>query len=612
MDGGQGGGAGAAAGTGRGRTATGAVLGAAVLAALVLAVFWPAVRGEFLWDDDVYLVRNELLTAPDGLRRIWFTMDSPSQYFPLTYTTFRLERAVFGLDPTGYHLVNLLLHLAAGLLLWRIAAALGLPGGWVAAALFLLHPVQVESVAWITERKNVLSGALALASLLAWLRWERTEGRGGGWWYAASLALFSLALTAKSTVAVLPVLLLILGWWWRRAPDRRRAGALVPFFLAGLAMGLVSLWWEYGHQGPQPEEFVLGPLERTVSAARSLLHAAGKAILPVGLSFSYPRWDPSPGRPANVLALLAAAGAAWVLVRGREAAGRGPAAALLWYLAALFPTLGFFPLYTFLYSFTADHYQYLALAGPALLLGGVAGAALGRPSLRAPTLAGLVVLLAVFSLQGWRRAAVFRDQEALWQDTLRTNPASWLAAANLGRHLAGKGRLEDAEAAFRRALAIRPDIPQAIFGLGTVRARRGDHPGAVPLFREAVRLAPGRWETYLPLAESLEILGEGGEALRLLGLAAAMAPDRPEPPAAAGFLQLRAGRAVDAEGLLRAALGRGPASPDLQAGLGEALARQGRAAEAAAVYRAALALDPAHRGAREGLLLLETLGVPRP
>ena len=144
------------------------LLGLLLVAATLLA-YQPAWQAGFIWDDDDYVTDNPLLTAPDGLKRIWFSLDSPSQYFPLTYTVFRIERALWGLNPAGYHWVNILLHAANALLVWRLLRRLSVPGAWLAAAIFALHPVQVESVAWITELKNVLSLFFFLLALLAWV-----------------------------------------------------------------------------------------------------------------------------------------------------------------------------------------------------------------------------------------------------------------------------------------------------------------------------------------------------------------------------------------------------------------------------------------------------------
>src|SRR4029077_17305865 len=169
-----------------------------ILAAVTIFFYQPAWNGGFIWDDDQYVTKNPLLTAPDGLWRIWFSLDSPSQYFPLTDTALRVEHALWGLDPTGYHWVNLFLHAANALLLWWLLARLKIPGAWLAAGIFALHPVQVESVAWITERKNVLMGFFFLLTLLAWTQFIDERERRPWRFYRLALVFYVLALSAKS------------------------------------------------------------------------------------------------------------------------------------------------------------------------------------------------------------------------------------------------------------------------------------------------------------------------------------------------------------------------------------------------------------------------------
>src|SRR5215470_15944165 len=189
-----------------------ALIFAVVLAAVTIFAYRPAWPGGFLWDDDAYIINNELLTASDGWQRIWFSLDSPSQYFPLTYSIFRIEHALWGLNTTGYHWVNFLLHVANALLVWAVLARLRIPGAWLAAAIFALHPVQVESVAWITERKNVLMAFFFLLTLLAWIAFldERTKRR---WlFYGLALILYLFALSAKTTACTLPAALFLILW----------------------------------------------------------------------------------------------------------------------------------------------------------------------------------------------------------------------------------------------------------------------------------------------------------------------------------------------------------------------------------------------------------------
>src|SRR5213082_2158005 len=222
---------------------------ALLLVVTAILAYQPAWHGGFIWDDDAYITNNELLTAPDGLRRIWFSLDSPSQYFPLVYSMFRFEHSWWGLNPTGYHVVNILLHIANALLLWGLLARLRVPGAWVAGAIFALHPVQVESVAWITERKNVLMGFFFLLTLLAWIAFidERTRRPWVFYWLA--VVLYALALLSKTTACTLPVALLLILRLPKKSVTKGTLLQVVPFVVLGIAMGLLTIWWERYHQG---------------------------------------------------------------------------------------------------------------------------------------------------------------------------------------------------------------------------------------------------------------------------------------------------------------------------------------------------------------------------
>src|SRR6266513_4045786 len=222
---------------------------ALMLIAVTIFAYRPAWNGGFIWDDDAYIINNELLTVPDGLRRIWFSLDSPSQYFPLVYSTFRIEHALWGLNSTGYHWVNLLLHIANALLVWRVLARLQVPGAWLAGAIFALHPMQVESVAWITERKNVLMGFFFLLTLLAWIEFVDKQTKHRWFFYVLALLLYALALFSKTTACTLPAALLLILWLQGRRINQRQLVQLVPFVVLALGMGLLTVWCERYHQG---------------------------------------------------------------------------------------------------------------------------------------------------------------------------------------------------------------------------------------------------------------------------------------------------------------------------------------------------------------------------
>ena len=358
------------------------------LVAVTLMAYGPAWHAGFIWDDDAYLTQNPLLTAPDGLRRIWFSLQSPSQYFPLTYSTFYVERALWGLNPAGYHLVNLLLHAANALLVWRVLARLRVPGAWLAAAIFALHPVQVESAAWITERKNVLMGFFFLLTLWGWIRFIDEQTARPWRYYVLALVFYALALSAKTTACTLPAALLLILWLKKMSINWRRLAQVAPFVAMGIGMGLVTLWWERHHQGTEGNLFGMGPVERVLVASRAVWFYAGKLLWPANLTFSYPRWKISASDAGAYGWVLATAALGVVIWRARRWAGRSVEVAAAFFVATLSPLLGFIMVYTFAYSFVADHYQYLACIGPIALAAaamemGLGRVAWGKPFLRA-------------------------------------------------------------------------------------------------------------------------------------------------------------------------------------------------------------------------------------
>src|SRR6266576_1912811 len=407
---------------------------ALALAAVTIFAYRPAWNGGFLWDDDVYITNNELLTAPDGLRRIWFSLDSPSQYFPLVYTTFRIEHAVWGLDPTGYHWANLLLHIGNALLVWLVLARLKVPGGWLAGAIFALHPVQVESVAWITERKNVLMGFFFLLTLLAWIAFSDGRTKRPWLYYGLALILYLLALSAKTTVCTLPAALFLILWLQKKPISWKRIFQIIPFFILGIAMGVLAMWWERYHQGTSRTVFTfLSPIERGLVASRAIWFYLSKLAWPSNLTFIYPRWDIAPTHLLNYAWLLATVILCGAIYFLRRYVGRCVEVAAAFFVATLSPVLGFIMLYTFRYTFVADHYQYLACIGPLALVG--AGLARLEQSLRLDRRLSSVLGILIFAtlpILTWRQSASYRDIETLWRSTLARNPGCWMAHTNLG------------------------------------------------------------------------------------------------------------------------------------------------------------------------------------
>ena len=456
------------------------IWGVFLLAATIVA-YQQVWHAGYIWDDDKYVTTNPLLTAADGLKRIWFSLDSPSQYFPLVYTSFRFEHALWGLNPAGYHWVNILLHGANALLVWRLLRALRVPGAWLAAALFALHPVQVESVAWITERKNILMGFFFLLSLLSWVRFVETEAKDGWKFYGAALLLYVLALFSKTTACTIPAALLLILWLRRKPINLARLTQIAPFVVLGVAMGLVSIWWERNHQGTQGAIFSIGPIERILVASHAAWFYLGKLAWPAHLSFSYPRWPIFAADALSYFWLLLTAVVALLVWFGRRFTGRSVEVALLFFIATLAPVLGFIMLYTFRYSWVADHYQYLACIGPLALVAAGITIAFGRLGKAKVPMIVLVsaALLPALGLRTWKQGAIYADQETLWRATIAANPKSWMAYNNLATEVLRAGRTDEALLDYRKAIELDPEYAEAHYNLGNAlspeRPERGGH-----------------------------------------------------------------------------------------------------------------------------------------
>ena len=475
-----------------------------LLAAVTILAYRPAWNGGFLWDDDAYVTNNELLTAPDGLRRIWFSFDSPSQYFPLVYTTFRIERALWGLNPAGYHVVNVLLHVANALLVWRLLARLRVPGAWLAGAIFALHPVQVESVAWITERKNVLMGFFFLLTLLSWVEFLDQQTTRRWRLYLLALVLYALALLSKTTACTLPAALLLILWLRKKSVTKGTLLQVVPFVVLGIAMGLLTIWWERYHQGTRGPLFALSPIERILIASRALWFYLGKLFWPSNLTFIYPRWIVSPRQPLQYAWLAALGGLCAATVFARRYVGRSLEVAALFFVATLSPVLGFIMLYTFRYTFVADHYQYLASIGPiALASAGITTLAASFKESRHFIFGAAVCILAALAVLTWRQSTMYTDIEALWRTTIGRNPGCWMAHNNLGIVLSQKGEIDEAIAHYRKTLEMSPDVADADYNLGNALLQKGEVDAAIVHCQRAVTIQPNDPEAQVALGNAL-------------------------------------------------------------------------------------------------------------
>ena len=409
----------------------------ALLAVVALVAYLPVLRAGFVWDDDTFLTQNPLIRAADGLRRFWFTTDA-TDYWPMTSTTLWVEWRIWGMQAAGYHATNLLLHVAECMMLWRILALLRVPGAFLAAMLFAVHPVNVESVAWIAERKNLVAMLFFLGSVFCFVKKEgaspaQTPGQAGAGrrWYWLSLASFVLAMLSKGSVAMLPLVLLGLVAWKRRVGARDLL-ELFPFFAAAAVLAAVNVWFQE-HGGTEVIRSA-GPLDRLLGAAGVVWFYLYKALWPLKLIFVYPQWRVDSADWRWWIPLFSAVIVTILLLRralAKSEAGaiRSPLlAAWLYFCVMLVPVMGFADVYFMKYSLVADHYQHLALIGVVAF----AGSAWARWRFRGSEAVAAVAVCALACLT-WRQCLNYRDAETLYRATIASDPSSWMAHNNLGR-----------------------------------------------------------------------------------------------------------------------------------------------------------------------------------
>ena len=563
-----------------------------VLAAV--AAYVPALKAGFVWNDDTYVTENPTLDGADGLRLIWTDTKANEQYYPMVFTSYWIEKRFWGLAPLGYHLVNVLLHAANALLLWTLLARLGLPGAGWAAALFALHPMCVESVAWVTERKNTLSLFLSLLAMLAYLasrearerHKEKREdslrkGKRARAQQPSAAAprpflpfigffLFVLALLAKTTAVVVPAVLLVLVWWKRGEVRGKDAGPLVPWFAAGIALAAHTAWLERTVVAASGKEWSLSLPGRLVLAGEVVLFYSKKFLFPLDLSFFYERWTVDARAVAAWLPAVAALVALFLAWRFQGRIGRGPLAALLLFGGALFPAMGFFNVYAMRYSWVADHFAYQAVAVAAASIACGAAALLRKAPVAArrtaaAASAGILVLFGVLSN---RQSRIYASEETLWTDTLSKNPSCFSCETNYGFFLVNAGRTSEAVAHFETSLKLKPENVPALLNLGRAAEQRGSLGEAAARLRAAYAIDPADRAVLVNLAT----------------------------------VEVKLGRAAEAIPLYEEALRLGTADAHLaHNGLGVAFMRQGRVPEAAEQFREALRLKPDYDFARANL-----------
>jgi Flp pilus assembly protein TadD len=548
-----------------------------------LLVYGPALGGALLWDDAGHVTAPGLRSL-DGLVRIWFEPGATQQYYPVLHSAFWLEHRLWGDATLGYHVMNVLQHTTAAFLFAVLLRRLAVPGALFAAACFALHPVCVESVAWISEQKNTLSTVFSLAAALAYLRFndERRPAR-----YALATGWFVLALLTKTITATLPAALLVILWWRRGRLDwRRDVLPLVPWFAVGAAAGLFTASFERTQIGASGADFDLSVIERILLAGRVAWFYLGKLLWPANLTFIYPRWTITAESIGAYVFPIATIALLVVLFRRRRQ-NRGLLATALLFGGMLFPVLGFVNVYPFLFSFVADHFQYMA-ALAVFALAGVCWARLPQTLRRATA---LLVPLAL-AMVTWRQAGFYRDDFALYGATLARNPTAWLAHNNLGMALVNTGRPSEALPHFELAVRLRRRFAEAENNLGDCLTRLGRAQDAIPHLERALQLQPKYAEAHNNLGVACMAAGRSAEGIVHFEQATRLKPDYAVSHFNLGLAIASRGRPEEATAHFARAAELDPHNAEAQLNWAIALTLTNRFDQALPHFERALALRP--------------------
>ncbi len=516
---------------------------------IIAAGFWvfsSAFHGGWLWDDGLLIRENWLIHDPAGLWKFWFEPRKLVDYLPITASAEWLEWRLWGEDTLGYHLANVGLHGAGALLVWRLLGKFNLRLAWLGGLLFVIHPVVVESVAWISELKNTLSLPFFLLAMCAWIDYDRLGNRKD---YFRALGLFLAAMLCKATMVMFPLVILLYAWWRRNRIGWNDLKACAPFFAVSLVLGLVTI--EFLHPAMGVKSIPLGGLaSRLALAGLAIAFYFSKCVLPIGLLPIYPRWIIDPPSPAQFLPwpiLIVAISWCW---NNRATWGRHALLGLGFFLINLAPFVGFTPAAYMSFTWVMDHVLYIPLIG----LIGLAVAACGQIDERLPEsfrpfgIGAIAIVLTLAAVESHDYAGIFINQEKLWTYTLEGNPDSEVAHNNLGLVLLNAGRLPDAIEQFEAALRIKPDYAFAHNGLGNALFLSGRTAEAIGHYEEALRLDPAYPEAHNGLANTLLQSGRVPEAEAECEKALKLKPNYAEAHCVLGLVLARQGRVPEAIG----------------------------------------------------------------
>jgi tetratricopeptide (TPR) repeat protein len=563
------------------------------LIAFVFLAYAQVFNAGFIWDDESHLTRNPSVVGPLGLKEVWTS--TRAVYYPLVLTTFWALHKFVGLSPAPYHILNVLMHAGSAVLLWRVLRQLDVRGAWLGAALWAVHPVMVQSVAWVTELKNTQSCLFYLLSIFCFLKVEasRTGERLRWWRFGWALLFFVLATASKPSTVMLPAVLALCIWWRRDRIQWRDLAALFPFVLISALASIWTVWEQKFHSGAIGPEWALSWPERLIIAGRAISFYLGKLVWPHPLIFIYPRWEINSSQLTAylpLLAMLVGLFALWI-IRGKSS--RSVFFAAAYFVISLFPVLGFFSVYFFRYSFVSDHFQYLASMGPLALAGagitqGVA--AIKWESFFRATVCGILPLLLGFLT--WRQSANYHDLVTLYTATLAKNPGCWMAHYNLGIALHDQGETDQAITHYRQAIALRSNYAEAHYNLGRLLAEKGELSDAVTHYEKALAINPADAEAHNNLGATLFQSGRVDDAITHYQKALEIQPGYADASCNLANALLSQGDMDGAIGYYLAGLALSPNQADAQYNLATALLRKGRTDEAIVHYEKTLELRP--------------------
>jgi tetratricopeptide (TPR) repeat protein len=523
-------------------------LWALFLVAVTVLAYYRMWQAGFIWDDAEHLTQNPCIIGPLGFKDIWTS--SQAYYYPLVLTSFWVIHKFLDLNPLPYHLLNVLMHAGSAVLLWGVLRRLGVCAALFGAGLWALHPVMVQSVAWITELKNTQSCFFYLLSILFFLNADGHKAKPQRRWrFGLSLLFFLMAITSKSAVVMLPVVLVLCLWWRNGRLLWRDLVVLVPFFLISAAASGWTIWEQQFHSGAIGAEFAQTWPQRLVIAGRDIWFYLSKLFWPDPLIFIYPRWKIDTTKLVTFLPLAAAVGGLLLLWWKRNGPLRPVFVAAAYFVLSLFPVLGFFNVYFFRYSFVSDHFQYLAAMGPlALVASGIAS--LGRGSFGKTRLwlqpAFGAAPLFILGVLTWQQTKNYADPETLYQTTIARNPDCWLAYNNLGAMSVQQRRLDEAIGYYEKALIIEPEIPEAQYNLGNAFFTKNDFARAIGAYQLALRARPDNTKARNNLAVCLIATGDSNQAIEQFGEALRFNPNDPDTHYNLGYLLVQLGRREEA------------------------------------------------------------------